>query len=172
MAIVLVLFVVCLSGFVYLYQFAGLRQYWRAVHIIKTTTPEENRIKVAEEFYGTDLKGVERGILAGSWMGRVWVWKGSGLKSYTVDENSIYSWFDGCSEDVKSKLRAGEGGGVIAQVIDADLNSWREKAVVGDYVVIYLVPSGVEGEEGNLGEIYAYNFWMFMGKGIDAECVK
>lgn len=168
---VLIFLAIGLIGFAYLYQFAGLRQYFRAVEVIKTTTPEEERIKVIEDFYGTDPRGAERGILAGSGLGRVWIWSGRGLKSYKVDENSIYSWFDGCREDVRARLNKGEAN-VIQGIIDTNMQNWSEKVQVGDYVAVYPTLSGAGGVEGNLREIYAYNFWLFMRRGIDRQCAK
>lgn len=163
--------IIMLGGIGYLYQFGGLRQYIRARSVINNM-PTEDKQYAWEKFSGTDPRGAERGILAGSGLGRVWVWSSSGLKSFIVDEYSIYSWFDACREDVKEKLRAGEGGSVIEQVIDTDLNSWREKAKVGDYVAVYPTQAEQGGTIGNLREIYTYNFWLFMKAGIDTQCGK
>ncbi len=138
---------------------------------MRTTATEEDRTKEREYFYGTDPRGAERGILAGSMPGRVWVWSRGRLKSYAVDQYSIFSLFDGCSEDVRARIKRGEAN-VIEQILFTDMEKWRDGANTGDYVVIYPARSGQGGTEGNLREIYAYNFWLFLQAGIDTQCAK
>jgi len=133
--------------------------------------PEKDRSKAWAEFRGTDQRGAERGILAGTSGGRVWVWSGWRLHSYIADQYTIYSWFDGCSDEVRAKLNAGKAN-VIERLLFHDMQQWMGQARVGDYVAVYKARPENGGVEGNLREIYAYNFWLFMGKGIDTECAK
>lgn len=153
-----------------LYFKAGLSAYIRVNTVIKSMSSEEQRV-AREEFYGTDQRGVERGIFAGIWMDKVWVWQRAGLKSFAVDNDSVYSWFDGCRDDIRARLNKGEAN-VIQRLIYTDLVSWSKQVRVGDYVVVYPAIPENGGTAGNLREIYAYNFWLFMHKGIDTECAK
>lgn len=166
--IIIVFIVIVFVGF--LYQWAGLKYYVRALIVINKM-PVAERNLAWNEFSGTDQRSVERGILAGTWMNRVWIWKSTGLKSFAVDKYSIYSWFDGCSDTVKAKLKFGASN-AIETVRYTDINSWRNKYKVGDYVAVFSTRSDQGGTKGNLREIYDYNFWLFMKKGIDTECAK
>jgi len=171
LGILVFILVLLIGGVLCLYQFGGLRSFVRVLRVINTMEPQDKKEKAWEEFSGTDPKGAQRGILAGSALGRVWVWTAKGLKYFVVDENTIYSWFDGCNEEVRAKLNSGAAN-VIERVLDNDLKSWRKKAQIGDYVVVYVARPKEGGVTGNLREIYTYNFWLFMGKVIDIECAK
>lgn len=79
-----------------LYSIAGLKQYVRALTVVNKMSSEKRNI-AWEEFAGSDNRGAIRGIFAGNWMGRVWLWTSRGLKSYQVDNLSVNSIFDGCN---------------------------------------------------------------------------
>jgi len=164
----LVILVLALGSCLYFY--GGMKQYVRAVVVIKRM-PVEGQKVAWDEFSGTDPRGAQRGILAGSWMGKVWVWSTKGLKSYEVDEYTVYSLFNGCSDEVRAKLNRGEKN-AIQKGIYRDFTMWQKQAKVGDYVAVYTAKPENGGVEGNLREIYDYNFWLFMHTGIDLECTK
>jgi len=170
--VILVVSVVVLVGGAagYMYERGGLKEYNKAVKVINTM-PEEDRDKSWGEFAGVDQRGGERGILAGAWMGRVWVWQASGLKAYKVDKDTMYSVFDGCREDVREKMNKGVGN-VIQREIFNDVQEWKKRTKTGNYVAVYVALPGNGGVEGNLREMYDYNFWLFMNTGIDRECEK
>lgn len=172
----MVISTVMLVGAGWLYQWGGLNYYLRAVKLMRQEVPgmrEDLMIEARNEFYGTDLRGAERGILAGTWFGKVWVWNNGWLKFYTVDDNSIYSWFDGCSEGGKAALKKGVSiANVVEKQIFTDINKWRGLAKPGDYVTVYRATPENGGVLGNLREIYAYNFWFFLRRGIEVECAK
>ncbi|MDD2921341.1 MAG: hypothetical protein PHQ36_03570 [Anaerolineales bacterium] len=170
--ILLVVALLFISVGVCLYQFAGLRQYFKSLRIIYFSPTSEIRVSTWKEFIGPDTEWVYGGILAGSWFNRIWVWGGKGLQSFTVDENSVYSWYDGCNEAVLSQLNQGASGKVIGREIITDMNIWRERAKVGDYVRVNLTKPDTGGAIGNLREIYDYNFWLFMPSGMEARCAK
>lgn len=152
----------------YVYGLAGGKYYIRARTVINQIPNTYEREKTWSEFKGYGNYG---GILAGSWLGRVWVWGTKGLRSFTVDENSVYSWYDGCNSRVLAQLNTGEVG-VIEREIDTDLYNWRQKAKVGDYVRVFIATPEMGGEEGNLREIYTYNFWLFLQRGMEVRCAK
>ncbi len=80
-----------------LYRLSGLQYYQRALYIMSGMEPEQDRIEAEATFFGTDNRGAYRGILAGYWLGRIWVCGEGGLRSFVVDNDTLYSWFDGCS---------------------------------------------------------------------------
>lgn len=156
---------------VYVYQYAGLKYFIRAKQVMNTIPDTEQRQQTWERFNGTGRTGEYRGILAGSWMGKVWVWGRSGLVSFNVDEYSVYSWFDGCSEPIKTQLNTGTAKGV-ERVVGNDFRNWRGKAEAGDYVTTFVTQPETGGAIGNLRELYDYNFWVFIRDGIDEQCAK
>lgn len=156
---------------VYVYRFAGLEQFWRAKRLIDQFPSQEEQEQTWSEFRGYDSERIYGGILAGSALGRVWVWGVEGLQSFVVDENSVYSWYDGCNPEVLARLNVGEAG-VIEREIDTDLYSWRQKAKVGDYVRVFITTPEMGGKEGDLREIYTYNFWLFLQRGMEERCAK
>jgi hypothetical protein len=167
---VIVVVVFCIGGMLFLYNFAGLRQYMRANNLMNNMPPDEKN-KAQSEFFGTNQRGAQNGILAGSWMGRIWMWGVSGLQSFTIDEYSVFSFFDGCSDDKMERLNKGERD-VITRAVYSDIDEWRGKSKIGDYVVVYVTKVENGGKVGNLREIYDYNFWLFLSNGIDNECAK
>lgn len=88
-----------------------------------------------------------------------------------MDENTVYSWFDGCSPEPLAELNQGIVGAVRRYLI-TDMAEWRAKARVGDYVRAYITSEGAGGTVGNLRELYTYNFWLFLPAGMEARCVK
>jgi hypothetical protein len=117
-------------------------------------------------------RGAEWGILAGNYLGKVWVWGAAGLVSYPVDNNSVYSIFDGCSEEIKAQFRAGNPKAELGQEIINDYEGWQKRARTGEYVVVYKVAENQGGMVGNLKELHLYNFWPFWPAGIDRRCEK
>lgn len=156
----------------YIYQFAGFRYFLKSLKIIQKSSTELERISIWNEFKGPDPKWVYGGILAGSWMDRVWIWGARGIKSFSVDEYSVYSYFDGCNDKTMSLLSSGASGDVIEREIFTDLNTWRKKAIIGDYVRANLTRPDADGVVGNLRELYTYNFWLFMRAGMEERCAK
>lgn len=152
------------------YQLSGLKQYVKAVQKIDLLDSQDNQ-RAREEFYGTDLRGVQRGIFIGYGYERVWVWSNNFVKSFKVDKDSFYSWFDGCNDESRALLNSGKAN-VIKQVVYKDVQPWLEKVKMGDYVAVFPTQYDQGGQVGNLREVYAYNFWLFLGKGIDEECAK
>ena len=166
--VVLILAAVLSVSF-YLYNFGGLKQYMRAITLINKM-PEEYKEIAKNELRDKDKSGGERGILAGSWIGRVWIWNAHGLKSFAVDEFTIYSLFNGCSDEVRAKLNKGING--ITRTMVTSFSDWKNSVNAGDYVTVYIAKPENGGIEGNIREIYDYNFWLFLNNGIDIQCAK
>ena len=171
LSIFLVLFlVVVLTVFIYLLTMGGLKEYVRAIVLINKMD-DAKKSEVWSEFSGTDARGAERGLLAGTWLDRVWVWTSTGIKSYKTDMFSVYSLFDGCSDKVIISRKNGERN-AIRKSLYTDLSLAFNYASPGDYVVIYVGKPANDGEMGVLREMYIYNFWLFMNDKMDIECGK
>lgn len=169
--LIVVVFLLISVG-IFLYSFAGLGYYLKSLWIIYQSPSAEIKASSWSQFAGPDSESGYGGILAGSLRDKIWVWGGKGLRAFTVDENSVYSWYDGCNEEVLAQLNQGASGKVIGRDIITDMNIWRHRAKAGDYVRVKLTKPGAGGIEGNLREIYTYNFWLFMHDGAEARCAK
>lgn len=132
---------------------------------------EENQAQAWREFEGYDERRLYGGILAGSLGSRVWVWTRHGLKVFVTDEYSVYSWYDGCNEGVLAELNAGVAGAIGREIL-SEIAAWRTRARVGDYVRVYLATAEMGGTEGNLREMYTYNFWLFLPAGMEERCAR
>ena len=73
--------------------------------------------QIWDELAGTNQRGAERGFFAGTWFGRIWNWRTSGLNYYKIDEFTVYSMFDGCSSEVREKLNKGENDAIVRQMV-------------------------------------------------------
>ncbi len=168
------------GAWVWLYFETGLKQYLRARVEIGRIAEEQTRREALEEFGWYAPGQSYGGILAGDFFGKVWVWGVKGLRSFAVDEYSVYSWYDGCSEEVLTRFKETDWetapsslvGEIIRRELTTDIAAWLQRARVGDYVRVYLATPERGGWEGNLREIYAYNFWLFMSWGMEARCEK
>ncbi len=161
----------------WLYFETGLKQYLRTRAEIGRIAEEQTRREALEEFGWYAPGQLYGGMLAGEFFGRVWVWGVKGLRSFAVDEYSVYSRFDGCSPEVLKRLNeadweAGEArpGEIIRREMDTDLGAFLGKAKAGEYVRVYLAMPEMGGRAGRLRELYAYNFWLFMPWGMEARC--
>lgn len=147
------------------------KHYYRATKLIEALPVDQVRDNARTDFYGTDPDKVYGGIYAGSIMDRVWVWGKGGLRSFVVDNNSVYSWFDGCNDSVLAKLNAGVSGAINGDITTI-FEDWKMKVSVGDYVKVYIAQENMGGKKGSLREIYAYNFWLFLPVGMEERCAK
>lgn len=154
----------------YLFIFRGLGAYVR-MNIAANRLPEKERQLAINELRGTNGRGAESGAYAGVWLDRVWVWTKDGLKSYLTDKYSVFSIFDGCSDDVRKAVRMGTKD-AIRRTLFSDFGDWTMQAGIGEYVVVYRTKPDQGGTPGFLREIYLYNFWEFLPRGIDIQCAK
>jgi hypothetical protein len=152
--------------------YAGFNyQNWRRAEAKIAQLPGGKQAEAWGELAGYDPARMAGGILAWAGLDRVWVWTRAGLKSFVTDEYSVYSWFDGCNERVLAELNAGVAG-AIGREIETEMAKWRKKVKAGDYVRVYLTNAEMGGREGNLREVYAYNFWLFLPLGMEERCAK
>ena len=152
-----------------IYRFGGLKYYLRAITYINSL-PEQTKKTAGDEFYG-DQPNVYTGTLAGVWSGKVWVWGRQGLRYFSVDKNSTYSFTNGCTRDVLHPADTTKAFTIQRQVY-FDLASWQAEIEPGDYIAVLIAAKENGGTAGNLREAYVYNWWSFMQKDMQTECAK
>ena len=152
-----------------LYQYAGLKYYIKAAGYIDQL-PEASRSGAWKDFIGTTSDRYYNGIYAGDFMGRVWVWGKSGLRSFATSQYTIYSFFDGCTDKfLNSENHVGEGLPILDRSVTTDKSKWKNKASAGDLTQITIAS---EVKPGTLKEISNYNFWYFIQKDQITECAR
>lgn len=148
----------------------GGNHFWRAMRLIYTS-PKENRSQMKTDLFATENQDVYGGILAGVARGKVWVWGKSGLKSFVIDQYSVYLYKDRCSDSAREKIVKGVPDDTYTMIV-ASLDLWQSKARQGDYVVVRIAASENGGTPGNLREIHAYNYWAFLRGDINILCAR
>jgi hypothetical protein len=172
--IVILGMVLLLGGFGYLYQFAGLNNYIKAVWVINKL-PEPEKTQEKKDFYGDSSYTMEyRGVLAGVnkiGTGGVWVWGRFGLKYFPGWGGSSFYLIDYCpdsspqsvSNSVEKFVDLQHGDLTDAQIklinyqeIDlSNIQNWSSKVKVGDYVKV-LSNEDIGFLNGNLNAGFAY----------------
>lgn len=165
------------SAGAWIYSAAGLKQFLKAQQAIRQIPDRREKEQAFREFYWYEPQRTYGGILAGDFFGRIWVWGKKGLRSFAADEDSVYSWFDGCSPEVLARMRQFDPndpdsltpGEIIGRETNTDFDKWRQKTKNGAYVRVILADKEMGGKTGNLREAYGYNFWLFIRNG-EAQC--
>jgi hypothetical protein len=156
LGIVVGLFVLTLSALC-VYQYCGLKQYFRATKYIDSINSEEGRIQTHNDFVG-ESEMYSKGIYIGVFLSRVWIWNGKGIKSFLADEYTVFTYIDGCNEEYLSALDRGESVGLRKDMY-FEIDKWKNKVVAGDFVII---KKSVEVNVGNIQEIASYNYLPFV----------
>jgi hypothetical protein len=154
----------------YLYSYVGLKYFTRAIFILESNKTSEIK-KISWEIFNNEFEGLYSGIFGGVYFNKVWVWGSFGLKSFQIDQYSVFHYFDGCSSILEFETLSTDSDGLIEKTLFT-IDGWLQNIKVGDYVTIKiaLIPNG--GIFGNLREAYGYNFWPFMQKDLKTECAK
>jgi len=156
-------------GVALLYQFTGLKYLVRATGYINTLPSQEKKNRAWNDFNGTISKEYYSGILAGSWRDKIFVWGRDGLHTFTVDQYSVYSFIDTCSDAYKKSI---QNKSKKVREIDFVMSKWRKKVHQGDFVSIVVAGVKHGGTLGNLREIYTYNRWPFVQGDLEVQCAK
>jgi hypothetical protein len=152
------------------YQHAGLKYYIKAVRYVKALPTKEARDEMWNNFTGNSSERYFAGIYAGDFAGKVWVWGKTGLRPFVTNQDSIYSFYNGCTDQfLHPENHIGDDPPKLARILITDKNQWKKLASVGDLVIITIAS---EGTAGVLKEIYDYNYWPFIQKDIQTECAK
>lgn len=169
---IIIFFILSLLAYVAWHGYRGYTHYARMAQTIEAIEEPAQREQAWEQLHGNDPR-VYGGVLFATLPGHIWVMGAEGVRHYQTDNYTAYSSFDGCSPAILARLNRGEVGAVERQVTER-MEAWREQVKIGDYVRAY--PTNVQhltesaGTEGNLREIYAYNFWLFMPTNMEERC--
>jgi hypothetical protein len=174
---VLIIVLFCAGVFGFLYQYAGLNHYLKAITYIRNVPAGEKQQKAWSDFYGENDAIHYGGLLGGVWANRIWVWGRIGLRSFPVDQYSVFSFYDGCTEAIKETTE--EIDSLIrpellkpSREVYPSLSDWSQKSRLGDWVNVIIADADHGGTKGHLREIYTYNYWPFMQQDIHTQCAK
>lgn len=169
---IIIVTVVSVFGITFWSVWEGYDDYHRALGVIDSIKNETEKEQVTKEFLGYEER-MYGGMLLATLPGHVWVMGRDGVRHFRTDMDSVYSSFDGCNEQVLSRLLSGEAG-VIERAVTTKMHKWRESVKLGDYVRVYVTTEeqveDARGVVGNMREIYGYNFWLFMRWGMEERC--
>lgn len=165
-------FVLVVGIFFWLCLNFGLIQHWLVKGRIRQLSGLE-RETAESEFYARDkAEHLFAGTIAKinrHGEGGVWVWINQGLKYFQVDKYTFYSYFDICNARAKSS----DGKFEIndkSREITTDIKQWANWAKTGDFVQLMITRSENGGQVGNLREIYAYSFPLFLPLDLRRLC--
>ena len=159
---------VSVSLFIWLYFSAGLKEYLGAVMTIKRLPSEESSV-AWDNFLTIGEPNLYGGILAGFWNNKVWVWGRSGLRAFRVDNDSVYSFFSACAPEILAKTEKGEAVSVGRSIYTV-ADEWLIWVKRGNYVTVAQATEGSGGVEGNLREVYGYDWRVFMPGDLQKQC--
>lgn len=170
-ALIVVIFALCFGMF-WIYQYGGGKYLIRVNEEIRKLE-EQERTNARTKLYGlhqdNQYSGILMKIVKGEYVG-VWVWGGLGLRYFRGDEFSVYTFFNGCKEEILRPKEVGKP--VPVGYVVSGGEEWGKSAQVGDFVKILITEEGRGGTVGNLREIYTYDWWLFLPGSMEKLCVK
>ena len=156
--------------FIYLFYFFGLRDYINVIASIDKLGLDDKKSAQSQFFISDD--GVKySGTLAHVSNNRIWVWTNYKLKSFKVDQYSVYSFYSACSA-IQGEDFSTQGKFSVSRSVDSKISDWKKKTKVGNYINLWLTTKEKGGTVGNLREIYGYDWWVFMPTDIKKQCEK
>lgn len=155
------------------YQFGGLHNYIQAVRAINKLVGNQKDTS-ALIFYGSGGENEYRGILgyinSGNF-GGIWVWGKNGPKYFRGDEYTVYSFFNGCSDEILN-AKPDDGSIEVNREIYTDVKEWKKRVSNGNFVSILLAGEENGGILDNLREVWAYDWWYFLPNDIKELCAR
>ncbi|MDP1713248.1 MAG: hypothetical protein Q8L41_00760 [Anaerolineales bacterium] len=166
-------FILVTIGLGLTYQFGGLGNYIQATRAISKLEGDE-RTKAEQFFYSSGGEDEYRGMLGyvntGGY-GNVLAWGENGPKYFRGDEYTVYSFFNGCSEEILN-AKPEDGPKEVKREIYTDVKEWKKRVKNGSFVTIILTNEENGGTVGNLREIWAFDWWYFMPGTMEVQCEK
>src|SRR3990172_5642386 len=135
--IVLVGIAFLLVGFGVFYLTSGLKYYIQALDVVNSL--EENNKVLARGYFSVADKTVYRGTLAfidKQKEGNVWIWGKRGLKRFKIDQYTVFSLYETCSEKMLNGFR-GQGVTLDDRDIYTDINQWSTKLQQGNFIEVW-----------------------------------
>lgn len=167
------IFVFILFCFGLVYYFGGIKEYRQATRAINNLGVNEID-KASQIFRGTGGKNEYRGMLGyvnTSGYGKVLVWGKNGPKYFWGDEYTVYSFFNGCSDEILN-AKPEDGAVEVNREIYTDVKEWEKRVKNGSFVTTLLAGEENEGTLGNLREIWAFDWWRFLPKSMEELCAQ
>jgi hypothetical protein len=153
------------------YQVGGLKYYLQARREIAQLAPEP-REKALRTFVGTGGEREYRGIVGyvnTYGRGGVLVWGSAGPKYFASDYDSIYSFFNACSQEILS-AKPEQGAMEVYRSVGTDIKQWSEQVKIGDFVAVSRTPEAVAQEQAILREAWVHDWWYFLPHELGVLC--
>jgi len=171
----LVFLLVSSMFFVVLYQYTGLKYYLKATSYINNL-PQERKIVAKNDFYGDiSNKNLYNGTLAGIATGKfsgIWVWGKSGLKYFSVDQNSAYSFYNACTDKILNATNEERKSLKVQKNVYFDLNEFKTLTKTGDFIIIMTTDETKSKLIKTVKEAWDYNYWGFIQTDLKTQCEK
>ncbi|MHB8777950.1 MAG: hypothetical protein ACYC6R_09335 [Anaerolineales bacterium] len=167
------IFIFILFCFGLVYYFGGIREYRQATRAISRLDGDE-KTKAERFFYSSGGEDEYRGMLGyvnTRGYGDVLVWGKNGPKYFRGDKYTVYSFFNGCSEEILN-AKPEDGPIEVNREIYTDVKEWRKRVKNGSFVTILLTSEESGGTVGNLREIWAFDWWYFVPGTMEVQCEK
>jgi hypothetical protein len=168
---IIVIWILLILGVVgYLFQYAGVKNYIKAVGIINKLSGTEKTL-VKNNFYGdfdmTTPENTYGGILARVDKNGIWILGEEGLKYFSVS-GAKYQAMDTCPNELTKYEK-----NIISNVSNtSDFGEWSTNVKTGDNVVV-LSKSKVGKFVGKMdSSVLSFNWWYFLGVDLKQECEK
>lgn len=163
-ALILVLVVM---GIAYgVFEVSGYRYVLRAEGKIGELPAEAQRKAEQDLYYGVEGE-TSGGLLIGVWANRVWMWGERGVEIWRLSDQSVYSYFDGCGEEVRKPIDP-EKPVAIPREVTSDQAAWRAILKKGDFVGVFLMRDGTDQAR----EVWVYNWWYFLPRPMEELCAR
>lgn len=137
---VIALVLIVAGGGVLLFKNSGFKEYQTALGHINSMTATDKTDTITKFFGNWDGVNSSGGILAGSWKYGVFVWEDSGLKYFSVDQNTRLLAVYGCNKTNLQKHYSNIQQAFNSKVF-ASVSDWGNLIKPGNYVAL-IVASG------------------------------
>ncbi len=145
------------SAFLFLYFGWGLKGYLETVFAVERLSGSQ-KTQAWAYFYlndATTYRGTIARIDHVGGYGSVWVWGSGGVKRFFVDQNTVFSFYETCSQPLLNDLKAGKANLTDDRFVYTDLGTWEAKVKIGYFTEVHIASSN----PNTLREIYAYDSW-------------
>ena len=165
--------VITTAIFLFLWFFTGLDSFVK-VKIEIEKLPQSKQEAIYKHFLNKNIPNVDSGVLA--WINSsskpgVWIWGSKGLRYLKVDQYSVYSYFSVCSPDTIEAFKNKETF-EVSRNIYTDIKNWKEKAKIGQYLLVTIADENSGGNLGYMREAKAHDWFPFMPTDILKQCEK
>jgi len=120
-----------------------------------------------KNLYNGTLAGITTGKFSG-----IWVWGKSGLKYFPVDQNSTYSFYNACTDDILNATSEERKSLKVQKNVYFDLNEFNVLTKTGDFIVVMTIDETKDKSIKTVKEVWDYNYWGFVQADLKTQCEK